>query len=145
MSCSGWRTVVSGGDIQRATGLGGASYFRGQNPAGGTAITYLLKSAPEGDVRIQVTNTGGTVVREIVGTKNAGLNRVQWNLSPNPPQGAGGGQGGRGGGGGGGRGGGGPQFINQQAVDAGTYIVKLLVGGKVVGYKTVIVENDSLM
>ncbi len=31
------------------------------------------------------------------------------------------------------------------AVDAGTYIVKLLVGGKVVGYKTVLVENDSLM
>ena len=133
-------------DIQRATGLGGDGYFRGQNPAGGTAISYALKSAPEGDVRIQITNSNGQVVREMEGTKNVGMNRVHWNLSPNPAGGQG--QGGRGGGGGGGgRGGrGGASFVvGGQAAQPGTYIVKLLVGGKVVGYKTVLVDDDSLM
>ena len=136
-------------DIQRATGLGGAAYFRGQNPAGGTAISYTLKSAPAGDVRIQITSTGGQLVREMEGTKNVGMNRVHWNLSPGPPPGAqqGGRGGGGGGGGGGGRGGrGGPSFVvGGQAVQPGTYIVKLLVDGKVVGYKTVLVDDDSLM
>jgi hypothetical protein len=132
-------------DIGKASGLGGAKHFRGQNPQGGTAISYLLKSVPAGDVKITIANMRGDVVREIAGTKLAGLNRVQWNLSPNPPAGAGGGrgQGGPGGGGRGGRGGQGAPFMNGQAVEAGTYIVKLNVGGK--DYMTtVVVENDRL-
>ena len=139
------------GDIQRATGLGGAAYFRGQNPVGGPTIHYVLKSAPSGDVKIQISNMRGEVVREMDGTKNAGMNRVSWNLAPGPPPGAAqgrGGEGGRGGGGGGGgRGGrGGAAFvIDDNAVPAGTYVVKLLVGGKVVGQRTVLVEDDRLM
>jgi photosystem II stability/assembly factor-like uncharacterized protein len=132
-------------DITKATGLGGAKYFRGQNPPGGTAISYHLKSAASGDVKITISNTRGEVVREMPGTKNAGLNRVQWNLSPNPPPAppGGRGQGGGGGGGGRGRGGQGATFTNPQAVEAGTYIVKLNVGGK--DYmKTVVVEDDDM-
>ena len=130
-------------DIQRATGLGGSAYFRGQNPTGGTAISYLLKSAPAGDVRITISNRRGEVVRQLTGTKNVGMNRVHWNLGPNPPQGGGGGRGG--GGGGCGRGGGGPHFVVNNAVEAGTYVVKLHIGDKVVGYSTVLVEDDGLM
>jgi photosystem II stability/assembly factor-like uncharacterized protein len=132
-------------DITKASGLGGAKHFRGQNPQGGATISYWLKSAAGGDVKISISNMRGEVVREMDGTKNAGLNRVQWNLSPNPPPAtAGRGRGGAGGGGGrGGRGGQGSPFTNNQAVDAGTYIVKLSVGGK--DYmKTVAIENDVI-
>jgi hypothetical protein len=136
-------------DIQKSSGLGAAKHFRGQNPQGGTAISYYLKSAPSGDVKITIATTRGDVVREIDGTKFAGINRVQWNLSPNPPpgqgEGRGGGRGGGGGGGGGGRGGrggGGVPFITG-SVDPGTYIVKVSVGGKEL-MKPVLVEADEM-
>ena len=58
----------------------------------------------------------------------------QQQQQPAPQQPA---QQGRGGGGGGGRGGGG------QAVQAGTYLVKVMVGDKVIGQKTVTVEADT--
>jgi len=78
------------------------------------------------------------VVREITGPKDAGLNRVQWNLRGNPPAGAAGGgqRGAGGGGGGGGRGGGGG------SLEPGSYLVKLTVGGK--DYTTrVVIEADE--
>jgi photosystem II stability/assembly factor-like uncharacterized protein len=52
----------------------------GQNPAYGAAISYYLKSAPAGDVRIRIEDAKGQVVRAFNGTKNVGLNRVTWNL-----------------------------------------------------------------
>lgn len=103
---------------------GGAKLYRGNNPAPGTAISYYLKSAPAGDVKITISDITGRVVRNIVGTKDAGINRIQWNLRGDPLQ--------RppnfpGGGGGGGFGG----FFNLgPLLDAGTYLVKLSVGGK---------------
>jgi photosystem II stability/assembly factor-like uncharacterized protein len=108
-------------DIQKADGLGAAKHFRAQNPAAGTAISYYLKSAVTGDVKITITDVNGRVIREMDGTKDAGINRVQWNLAPTP---APGGRGGRG------RGGRGTPFIVPNAVDPGTYIVKLSVAGK---------------
>jgi photosystem II stability/assembly factor-like uncharacterized protein len=133
-------------DITKATGLAAAKHFRGQNPQGGTAISYLLRSEPSGDVQITISNSRGEVVRTMEGTKNVGMNRVQWNLSPSPPPpppGAEGRGGGRGGAGGGRGGRGGAPFMNNQAVEAGTYTVKLTVGGR--DYMTtVLVENDRL-
>ena len=72
-------------------------------------------------------------------TKNAGLNRIQWTLTSDPPQLTPEQQqalAGRGGGFGGGRGGfGGP------AIGPGVYVVKLTIGGK--DYTThVVVEPD---
>ena len=131
-------------DIQKTSGLGASKHFRGQNPQGGTAITYYLKSAPPGDVKITIANLRGEVIREMDGTKLPGINRVQWNLSPNAPQGQAQGRGAGGGAGGGrgaGRGGGGAPFVNPAAVEAGTYIVKVAVGGKEL-MKTVLVEDD---
>ena len=65
-------------DVQKAVLVEGAKVFRGQNPARGSAISYFLKSAPGGDVRISIADVTGREIRTIPGTKNAGLNRVQW-------------------------------------------------------------------
>ncbi len=124
---------------------GGAKLFRGANPAPGTAISYYLKSAPSGDVKITISDYTGKVVRNITGTKEAGLNRVQWNLRGDPPpRPAGGGwwwtrrwrwRWRR-------RGGGfGNVFTQGLPLEAGTYILKLTVGGK--DYTTkIVIEND---
>ena len=71
-------------DITKANGLSADKHFRGQNPQGGTAISYYLKAAATGDVKITISDATGRVVREMDGTKDAGLNRVQWNLGPTP-------------------------------------------------------------
>jgi hypothetical protein len=52
----------------------------GQNPPYGAAITYYLKSAPSGDVRVKIEDGKGQTIRTLNGTKNVGLNRVTWNL-----------------------------------------------------------------
>ncbi len=134
-------------DTMLARGLDGAKHFRGTNPVSGTAINYFLKSAiaspsetpGTNPVRITISNARGTVVRELVGTNEPGINRVQWNLAPNPGFGAG-----RGGGFGAGRGRGTAlQFINAQAVEPGTYLVKLSAGTHELT-TTVLVEADNL-
>jgi photosystem II stability/assembly factor-like uncharacterized protein len=52
----------------------------GQNPPYGAAINYYLKAAPRGDVSIKILNAEGQTVQTIRGSRNAGLNRVWWNL-----------------------------------------------------------------
>jgi photosystem II stability/assembly factor-like uncharacterized protein len=161
-------------DIQKAILAEGAKFFRGQNPAQGSAISYWLKADAGADVRITISDVTGREVRTIMGTKNAGLNRVQWDLRATGAGGRGRGQGG-----GaqpaagapptaqpqpaaagvptgpapaaavglppgaapaaaGGRGGfGGP------AVAPGTYLVKVAIGDKLIGQKTILVEADT--
>ena len=125
-------------DTKLARTVGGAKHFQGQNPQPGTAISYYLKAAATGDVKIAISDVTGRVVRQIDGTKDAGLNRVQWNLRGNPPANAPQGRGGGGGGGGRGGQGGGP------ALEPGTYLVKLSVGGKDYTSKAV-VEADEIV
>jgi hypothetical protein len=105
-------------DQQNNQQVGGQKVFIGENAPRGAAINYYLKAAASGDVKITVTDATGRVIRTLDGPKTAGINRVTWNLAPQPQQGQGGF-----GGGGGGRGGGG-------AVGEGTYVVTLDVGGK---------------
>ena len=125
-------------DIQRQITVGGQKNFRGQNPDAGTAISYWLKGSASA-VQIAITDTSGNTVRTIEGTKNAGLNRVQWTLQRGSagaggfPPGAPPGAQGRGRGGFGGA-----------VVGAGTYLVKVTVDGRVIGAKTITVEADSL-
>ena len=104
-------------DQQHGQQVGGQKVFVGENAARGTYINYYLKTAASGDVKISIADATGKAIRTIDGTKEAGLNRVLWNLAPNPPPG----QQGRGGFGGRGA---------PPAVDAGTYVVTLSVGGK---------------
>jgi photosystem II stability/assembly factor-like uncharacterized protein len=56
----------------------------GQNPPYGAAITYYLKSAPSGDVRIQIMDARNNRVRTFTGSKNVGLNRMWWDLEGEP-------------------------------------------------------------
>ena len=56
----------------------------GQNAPYGAAISYYLKSAPSGDVRIRIADANGRTIRTLTGTKNVGLNRVTWNLEGEP-------------------------------------------------------------
>jgi len=105
-------------DQQNNQQVGGQKVFVGENAPRGAAINYYLK-ANAGDVKISIADVNGRTIRTLEAAKTAGINRVMWNLAPQPPQG----QQGGGGGGGGGRGGAG-------AVEPGTYIVTLEVGGK---------------
>ena len=52
----------------------------GRNPPEGAAISYFLKSAPEGDVKVRITEAGGALVRTLDGTKEPGINRIWWDL-----------------------------------------------------------------
>src|SRR5262249_28004168 len=72
-------------DIRLSRYTGGSKLYRGSNPPPGTAITYYLKSAPATDVKITITDYSGKVVRNITGTKDVGINRIQWNLRGDPP------------------------------------------------------------
>ncbi|MBO0861851.1 MAG: hypothetical protein J2P21_25845 [Chloracidobacterium sp.] len=157
-------------DISLSRSAGGSKFFRGDNPPPGTAISYYLKSAPSGEVKITISDITGKVVRNLTATKEAGLNRVLWNLRGDPPRLPGmrpgppganpeipappvSGQSGQPGqpgqpgpqgrvGGGGGRGG---RFgaLAGPALDPGAYLVKLSVDGKELTTK-VVVEADSM-
>jgi photosystem II stability/assembly factor-like uncharacterized protein len=124
-------------DMQRAVIAEGSKLFRAQNPARGSAISYWLKAAPESDVRIVITDITGREVRAMIGTKRAGLNRVQWDLLPNPAGRRGGAAPGTTGGTGGGRG------AAPAAVAPGTYLVKVTAGDKTIGQQPVVVEADT--
>jgi len=52
----------------------------GKNPPYGASINYYLKSIPEGEVKIAITDKEGQIIRTIDGTKKIGINRVWWDL-----------------------------------------------------------------
>jgi photosystem II stability/assembly factor-like uncharacterized protein len=123
-----WKT-----DIRMARAVTGSKNFRGESAPAGTAISYYLKSAASGEVKITITEVAtGQLFRTLDGTKADGLNRVQWNLRGDPPQ-----QGrdvGRGGGSGGGSQG--------PLATPGVYHVTLAVGGREYT-RNVVVEPDQ--
>jgi hypothetical protein len=122
-------------DMRLARSLVGAKQFRGENAPPGTAISYNLKSATTSPVKITITDPTGKSFRDIVGTGDAGMNRVQWNLQGNIPAD-----------GGTRRGGGDDEESPRQVPQGplakpGTYRVTLSVNGR--SYSTsVLVEKD---
>jgi photosystem II stability/assembly factor-like uncharacterized protein len=56
----------------------------GRDPAYGATISYFLKTAPAGDVKLRILDSAGQLVRTINGTKTAGINRVVWDLRHEP-------------------------------------------------------------
>jgi len=61
----------------------------GSNPPDGAAINYWMKAAPRDTVRIAIRDATGKTIRTLTGTRNAGLNRVYWDLrndSPHAPR-----------------------------------------------------------
>jgi len=71
-------------DIQRQVNVGGQKNFRGENPEPGSAISYWLRGNAQ-DVRVSIRDITGREVRSLEGPKNAGLNRVRWDLRANAP------------------------------------------------------------
>jgi photosystem II stability/assembly factor-like uncharacterized protein len=58
---------------------GGDEMFRARN-APDAILSYYLKTAVDGAVKLQVADVSGTVVRELDGARGAGIHRVMWNL-----------------------------------------------------------------
>ncbi|MGQ0537815.1 MAG: VPS10 domain-containing protein [Gemmatimonadaceae bacterium] len=56
----------------------------GENPPYGASINYWLKGPPSGDVTLSILDAAGRTVRTMPGTRNAGLNRVYWDLRGEP-------------------------------------------------------------
>ncbi|HXV86309.1 MAG TPA: hypothetical protein VD793_06405, partial [Gemmatimonadales bacterium] len=56
----------------------------GQNPEYGASINYWLKDVPQGEVRIAIQQSDGQTVRSLRGSRNAGINRIHWDLRNDP-------------------------------------------------------------
>jgi photosystem II stability/assembly factor-like uncharacterized protein len=56
----------------------------GQNPPYGASISYYLKTPPAGPVTLAILDQKGQTIRTLSGTKQAGLNRVTWDLRNEP-------------------------------------------------------------
>lgn len=105
-----------------ADGNLGQKVWVGDNPPDGAVIQYYLKSRAQQPVTATIKDASGTVVRTLSGgNRDAGVNQLVWDLSYDPPTGAG--PGGRGGGRGG-RGGGAPDVV------PGQYTVTLALAGR---------------
>jgi photosystem II stability/assembly factor-like uncharacterized protein len=52
----------------------------GRNPPFGASINYYLKATPAGEVRISILDEKGDVLKQIVGSKDPGINRLWWDL-----------------------------------------------------------------
>jgi photosystem II stability/assembly factor-like uncharacterized protein len=79
-------------DIREATifnpynhkGSLGHKVFVGPNPPQGSIISYYLKEEVKEDVKIIIENKDGKKIREIKGPKEAGINRITWDLRYEP-------------------------------------------------------------
>jgi hypothetical protein len=146
-------------DLTNNPHIGGQKNFVGQNAPRGTAINYYLK-APANDVKVSIIDGEGRTLCTSDGAKEAGVHRVEWGLvapmipganaavggggggggggfgaqAGPPDNGCAGGGGGRGGGGGGGGGG-------NNAVQPGTYMVKLTVNGQSYSKPVEVIED----
>lgn len=73
-------------EIQRTRVQPGSKQFRGTNPEQGTTLHYYLKDKVQGPVKISIVDARtGAVVRELIGSAEAGINRVQWNMLADAP------------------------------------------------------------
>jgi photosystem II stability/assembly factor-like uncharacterized protein len=115
----------------------GHKWFTAPNPPYGAVINYYLKDKPKDDVKITITNSAGTVVRDLKGPKEAGLSRVVWDLRLNspapPPEGAGEGAGGG--------------FFGQSRgprVQPGNYNIKIVAGDKTTTGSVVVQEDPRI-
>lgn len=61
----------------------GRSMTTGSNPPYGMDINYYLKSAAN-EVQIEILKKDGTVIRTVSGKKDAGVNRIWWDLRHEP-------------------------------------------------------------
>jgi photosystem II stability/assembly factor-like uncharacterized protein len=60
--------------------LNGDMFFRAENPAFGTVITYYLREAAGNEVTLSIKDQKGKTVRLLKGAGSPGLHRVVWDL-----------------------------------------------------------------
>jgi hypothetical protein len=73
-------------EIQRTRVQAGSKQFRGTNPEPGTSLQYYLREKTQLPVKISIVDARtGKVVRELTGSGDAGINRVQWSLLADAP------------------------------------------------------------
>ncbi|HKB64208.1 MAG TPA: hypothetical protein VKC61_00010 [Pyrinomonadaceae bacterium] len=111
----------------------GHKWFAAPNPPYGAVINYYVKDKPKDEVKLTITDQGGAVVRDLKGPKEAGLNRVVWDLRLNPPspprEGEGGG------------------FFGAPRgprVQPGVYIVKVSAGDKITSGNVTVQEDPRI-
>jgi photosystem II stability/assembly factor-like uncharacterized protein len=67
--------------------------FMGPNAPSGAILNYYLKAVPAGELKVTIVDAQNKVVRELAGNKNAGINRLIWDLRAAPPAGVANGRG----------------------------------------------------
>ncbi len=100
---------------------GAQRQFVGKNPPLGTVVSYYLGSEPEEEVSLVFFDGSGEKLRELVGSKKPGMNRVVWDMRTDAPEGV-------------------PR-ARGALVPPGEYTVRLTVG-EVSREKTVTIEVD---
>jgi len=63
----------------------GHKFFVAPNPPFGAMISYYLKEKAKDEVKIIISDSSGKTVRELKGPKEAGVNRIAWDLRYAPP------------------------------------------------------------
>jgi photosystem II stability/assembly factor-like uncharacterized protein len=69
---------------QPGTAIWGNHIFQAKNPPNGAYIDYYLKSFTPGDVSITIADSAGHEVQKLTGSRDPGVNRVVWDLTPKP-------------------------------------------------------------
>ncbi len=63
----------------------GQKYYVAPNPPRGTMINYYLKEEAKGSVEVNIEDSAGQKIVGLRGTKNAGINRITWDLRHTVP------------------------------------------------------------
>lgn len=105
--------------------------YIGQNaPEDAQIIYYLKERAVTGDVKVEIYDNSGNLLKSIPGTKRKGINRVSWDMRLKPPKVA-------------------PGVTPDQSgfigpfISEGTYIVKLTNGDKIYSGTLEIIHNPN--
>src|SRR5207237_10367173 len=100
------RTAILWDEDKRTWHGGGDELFRAKNPPD-AILSYYLKAAASGVVKLQVADSSGAVVRELDAPATPGIHRIAWDLRRAPTPAASG-----------------------DRIAAGNYIVRMAVNGK---------------
>jgi hypothetical protein len=66
---------------------GAQRQYVGENPPFGAILSYYLGSEPEGEVSLALLDASGESLRELVGSKKLGMNRIVWDTRTAAPEG----------------------------------------------------------
>jgi len=107
----------------------GDGEFAGANAPGGAFVNYFLKKRHIfGELKLDILDARGKLLKSLPASRNAGLNRAYWDMKLKAPRTAG-------------SRGLGPMLLSGPMVDEGTYTVRLTRGGQVVTGQVVLAPD----